>query len=324
MKAVYLIPRSSFVTELRSDTLWGLLMVAIRYVYSEEKLLSLLRKFIDNEPPFLVSSAMPFLINKNGKIIHYFPKVIFKPKPGDVNLKLRKKFKEIKFISQDDFESFINGLLDESEFVERLLKSNFDNDEDKTVLTHSIWIQTETTHNQIDLLSNTTGSKNGQGQLFLVTENFIYGGGLYFLLDGDDFTTVEPALRFLTHYGFGGDHSIGKGAFDFEIKDFELKLPPEANMFTTLSLYNPKPDELSHFLNRKDFVHYELKQRNGIIGAQFKTHSYRKKSYFTFVEGSTFPLIKKHNYYGRVLKTMDEPTAYSYCFAFAIPSKFKE
>ncbi|MCX7880662.1 MAG: type III-A CRISPR-associated RAMP protein Csm4 [Ignavibacteria bacterium] len=328
MKAVYLYPKSSYVTELRSDTLWGLILVAIRYVFSENKLLELLEKYLKNKPPFVVSSAFPFKMETDGTKIHFFPKPIwgkgFKVKTTDFNaLEIRKKLKKVKSLPQNIFEEFINGEITDESFIAKYSGNNVDNLESLENIIPKI-LDYSTVHNRIDLLKGTTMETEEGGQLFLTHEFFVQKGGLFFLIEGEDISYLEAALRFLSHFGFGGDHSTGKGAFDFEIKDFSIRVPQDPYCFVTLSLFNPTPEELNYFKSDADKFWYELVQRNGIIGAQFKRAEFRKKSFFAFAEGSTFPIIEGKKYYGRILKTMDEPSAYSNCLAFAIQAKFTE
>lgn len=351
MKAVYLLPKSSFVTELRSDTLWGLLMVAIRYVFSERKLLELLERFENGFPPFIISSAMPFLFSDSSKqnvIAHYFPKSIYqtadKTSSDIKKLEKRKKYKKLKYFVSEDFESLINGEADENGLIKKYFSNTEednsslpstsastrvnnrpDTEGDSTSLPRQPQINSVSIlHNTIDPLKGSTLELPTGGQLYYSKEYFIQNGGLFFLIDGDDISWVEPALRFLTHFGFGGDHSTGKGAVEFEIKDFNLRIPDNPDCFITLSLFNPKPEELTFFKENPNKFWYELVQRRGIVAAQFKKNSYRKKSFFAFAEGSVFPIIENHRYYGRILKTMEYPPAYSYCYAFVVPASFKE
>ncbi|MEJ5287588.1 MAG: hypothetical protein CH6_3709 [Candidatus Kapaibacterium sp.] len=323
MKAVYIYPKSSFATELRSDTLWGLIIMAIGYVWSEQKLIEIINSFLYGETPFVLSSAFPFRKNSEGEIQHYLPRPFLKPMlniKDDEIIDKRKKTKSIKFVIKPIFEKIINGEVDEKELID-FLYNNLDN------LDFAIDpIKVSNLHTTIDPMTGTTLELEGRGQLFFTYEFFFHKNyeGLFFLIDGDDLSFIDPALRFLTHFGIGADHSIGKGHFDFEIKDFSFRLPENPNSFVTLSLYTPTEDELNTFIQNKGNLYYELVQRKGIIGSQFKKKAFEKKPFFAFSEGSRFPAVVPKKYLGRIIKTMDEPPAFSYSFAFPIPARFKE
>ncbi|MGB9911879.1 MAG: type III-A CRISPR-associated RAMP protein Csm4 [Candidatus Kapaibacteriota bacterium] len=322
MKAIYLFPRSSFVTELRSDTLWGLIAVAIGYVFSEKYLIDFIEKYLNGGPPFLISSAMPFEINKDThEKVHYFPKPLFKSfknnfssEESKENIENRKKLKKCRYIPQSLFEELISGERQETDIPKEWLDNPFK-------LNDSLNL-----HNTIDPMTGSTLELEEGGQLYYTREFFLdrQHQGLFFLADGKDLSLLDPALRFLTHFGFGGDNSTGKGSFHFDIQDFTLQVPENPDYFVTLSLYNPELEELSFFKEDRDKLFYELTLRRGIIGSQFKKLGYEKKPYFAFSEGSTFPFVQEKNYLGRLLQTMEVPKAYSYAFAFPIPARFKE
>lgn len=71
MKTVYLEPKATFKTDLQSDTLFGLICWGIRQVFSEQKLEELLAQFAAGTPPFLLSSAFPFIRGEKGTYIIY-------------------------------------------------------------------------------------------------------------------------------------------------------------------------------------------------------------------------------------------------------------
>lgn len=75
MKQIYLIARGRMPQELRSDTLFGLLMWGVRQVCGRAALERLFSP-MDNDPPktpLCVSSAFPFADRKSGRV-HWFPR----------------------------------------------------------------------------------------------------------------------------------------------------------------------------------------------------------------------------------------------------------
>jgi CRISPR-associated protein Csm4 len=112
MKAVYLYPQSSYRTELKSDTLWGLIIVALSYLYDDDEVQSVVDSFKNGNPLFRISSAMYFQ-EENGKKQHYFPVPHTDPIDSATipdNMKSKyKKFKKVTRIDKNTFEILISG-----------------------------------------------------------------------------------------------------------------------------------------------------------------------------------------------------------------------
>ncbi|MBW7888627.1 MAG: type III-A CRISPR-associated RAMP protein Csm4 [Bacteroidetes bacterium] len=296
MIAVYLTPHSGFITPLRSDTLWGLLLVGIRTLYSEEKVNSIITSIEKREPPFLISSAFPFYNNKKEKE-HFLPKPFLAMKNTSFDRVLNdndrkdaailmnkyKQYKKLTYVSRRVFEQFINGRLSEAEYV-----SQFSQEQpaEQAVVTSDIL------HAPIDRLSGTTaGDEQGKGLLFYTHEYTIKKGGMYFLVNGER-SLLEPVLRFLQHFGFGGDNSVGKGIFNVEMEDFSLSFPAQPTHFVTLSLYSPRREELEAFKRSGLYLSYDVEMRSGRLGTHFlNTGENRKKALAQFTEGSVFPAL---------------------------------
>ena len=115
-------------------------------------------------------------------------------------------------------------------------------------------------------------------------------------------------MRFLSHYGIGGDRSIGKGRFKIsEISDFEIKTPADANARMSLSLYRPTEAELKQFLQgeQKKLMHYKLEDRLGRTqwggikqkpdkkAARGLQRFLHEDALLFFTEGSIVPLISE-------------------------------
>ena len=323
MHAVYLLPRSSYVTHLRSDTLWGLIIVALRNVYSDEMATEIVQEAISGTPRFIVSSAMLYEETKEERL-HYFPRPILKPDLRESTtleqLRRFKKFKKIRQLPQSLWEDLICGRIGQVELYEKLARKNkFDN---------KVQMKENRLHVAIDRLTNTTLKQSDRGQLFYTEEYYISRnrGGLFFLVDGE-ISLIEPALRFLQHYGFGGDVSIGKGVFDVEIKnDFQIETPDNPTHFTTLSLYLPTESELKTFSAQQSQVWYELEVREGRIANHFiGGNGFRKPPVTVFCEGSTFPILSRTRL-GRAisLQKIDHIDITYSGFAFSIPACWKE
>ena len=306
----------------------------------------LVNLFLDTKPPFVISSVMYFSKNENNKIVHYLPKPIVCNFEYEIDSAIKmtyyKKFKKLNIVNQSNFEDLINGRISDKDlfqeyisYMELLNKPKLNEEEKDRLDKYKLLFSIPSTknelvmHNTIDRMSGSTLEKDDAGQLYYTDEKFLdENEGLFFLIEGD-FSIIEPALRFLVHFGFGGNNTIGKGNFRYEIKDFNINMPKDnVNSFISLSLFNPKQNELDDFMKEenKDKLWYELEFRAGRIGVHFaedpdKNH---KDIVANFKEGSSFPNIDL-KFPGRILQTGKSNThnIYSNGLAFKIPSNLK-
>jgi len=333
MKAVYLYPNTTFATEFRSDTLYGLLLVAIKNVYGEELLLDMLEQFDSGKPPFVLSSAFPFVASNTGEIVHYLPKPLNTNfNTGNLakeDVDKLKKFKKVDLISKDIFEKIINGELSEKEYFNN---GNWDKIS-KPLKTVNV-LKTS-----IDRLTGSTLELEGRGQLHYSEEYYIESdtkfevigsesrNGLYFIVQSNDevFQYIEGGLRFLQHFGLGGDNSSGKGYFSVEISSFDIRHPDSSDAKTILSLLSPNANELDMIENHKDLCAYKYEVRRGHIGKHFvNSTQYKKEGVTVFTEGSILPLPDK-NAPGstRIVANVEDISIRYIGYALCFPVNFK-
>lgn len=343
---VYLKPVGSGTvrSDLRSDTLWGAICWAIRLIESEEALLKFIRSYEDDiSQSFLLSSAFPYAESyveesKTWEKTHFFPKSKLKNNvyklinevEGDVHktkLDYRKTFKkeESHFLRQTVFQSLLSGRSEESDSVENRAPQ---------VIIRPM------THNTINRMYGGTLTLNSdQGQLFHTDDSFLKSlkderSGWFFLIQGN-IERISPALRFLEHFGIGGDRSIGKGRFSIEGPyPFSIKTPSAPNAQMTLSLYRPKESELVQILERgtNQTLNYTLEERQGksIWKKQKGKNASQRldKAALFFQEGSVFPIVEnaQDGIFGCNLSCGTHPAGfetYRYGHAFMVPLKIK-
>lgn len=289
MKAIYLESRGAYRNELHSDTLFGLICWAIREVFSEARLVELLEAFAAGQPPFLISSAFPRA--QDGKPFLPRPQ-LQPPQPvGEQEEAQRlKRYKRLRYIPAEHFNQFVQG-----GYSERSYYASGDWREVEDEVEDLVPQRTDRLRSTIDRLSGTT---DGEGTLFAGTE-YRAGSGLYFLLDGAEAELVENALRFLEDFGWGGGNSVGYGHFAATVGESPLGEPVAApDRFVTLSLYHPRPEELTHF--RTGEAWYELTVRKGKVGGHFlAAGDFWKRSVLMFAPGSTFSAMAEKQVYGR-------------------------
>lgn len=307
MKIVYLVPETGFTTELRSDTLWGIVCWGIRNIYGQGALEEFIGTCKSGNPAFIISSAFPF-IEENGAKSYFLPKPMMpswsapdstnRLSPKEVISKSTrdKKNKKKAFLRLSEYEKLVCGEASMEELIEA--------SEPPRITSYSF------THNTIDRIKNGTLQKDSTGQLFHVDERFIQPGnehgnscgGLFFLADGPDTGMLEGAIRWLSHVGIGGDRHIGKGKFRITMEEFRIRQAEDFNAVTNLSLYYPSREnrELEHFKGNSLF-NYLIEERQGYYGFM-KYKQYIKPAVRMFKEGSVFPSIQGPDLYGSLRK----------------------
>ncbi len=302
--------KSGLKSTLPSDTLWGNLCWAIKYLYGDEELREFLNSYVNGNPQLIVSSTFPFL-KKSVETIYFFPRPILPLRPFDeiqVNIESKSLSDKLKDMAQR--KDHKNILLIEQSLFEKIINGEADYEDEcfKQTVNYPAIISNSIIRNTINRLQGGTLEINGTGQLFTEDEYYIqYNApdtkgtetGLYFLVVDHTQGKLQAALRLLSHIGIGGNRSIGKGVFEFRITDLQIRQPPNANALLNLSLYLPENNELKKYLSKPFLLNYQLEQRTGYYGHLVRG-KYKKKAVTYFKEGSVFPLINQ-NVYGKNL-----------------------
>ncbi len=267
---------------VHSDTLWGALANAY---------LTLDLPFEFEHPKFLVSSAFP-----------YFDECLFFPAPmnalnylfDEVEDEQIKLLKKVKYVEKRLFETLINGQKPSWDSLYLYKKNN-------TLLLQEPCDELEETpvfeiHETPRVTLDRYTDSAVEGQIFYFAQmEFAPHAGLFFVVrfaDAQEQIHFEAALRFLGDEGLGADRTVGKGLFDFEAQELELKTPKTAEMFTTLALYHPLKDEIKNGLMQN--ARYDLITRKG-FAFNPAVRGKRRKFVRMFIEGSVFSRIQKEN-----------------------------
>lgn len=334
MRIIYLNPKSPFTKNIRSDTLWGLICWGIRNLFTQQEFNDFLASYSSEMDGMLkLSSAFPFFIIDGQKQL-YFPRPQCRPfnwneylagkgkkEKADVFSEL-KKFKKASLVKEDVFRKIISGELSETEFFGHPEYWNPKKIKGTGLITSDVM------HNTINRLSGSTPENGG---LYTKETSFANNYGLFFLIDGDDKfeSMVLAAMRFYTHTGLGGDSSIGLNNFEISSEKYSFPVVESAECFVTLSLYNPKEDEISWIMQNKEYSWYDIEKRKGKMGSQYsRSEDFWKKSILMFKEGSVFKQMNK-TIYGRnaVVKKANAQHDFDvlqYGLAFNLPIKVSE
>jgi len=324
MKLVTLTPQSSFRTQLRSDTLFGLIAWGIRTLWGKDELVKMLDHFKSGNIPFLISSAFPFRKNASNETVYFLPKPIVRPPEIDAghydieDMQNYKKYKKLRFVSYDLFNRLINGTCSEEDILREKCGTHLARGE--------AFEKSHIMHNVINRLTGTTRDAG----LYYTEEYFPRNSGLFFLLDfrlDDYIEKIKAVWRLFNDIGMGGDVSIGKGLFKIKMEEADfLKTPDNANALVTLSLYFPQASERIAYTENAGVLWYELERRKGRVGGKlFKTASFWKETVNVLREGSTFPNLG-NDYYGSFpqVKHLKDFDVYYYGLAFPVPMRMKE
>lgn len=304
MKIVYLYNwKNGVKSSLPSDTLWGNLCWGFLYLYGESTLLDFLKSYEGEKPNLIMSSAFPYYITQNQEVKLFFPKPCYPLNEQNLEVESnedkiqkmveRKKLKKIQWVEYSLWKQLIQDQYREEDF--------------KNTIQAPKLFSSSITRNTIDRINGGTLQKGKHGQLFVEDyyllelqnppETELQEIGLFFLCQDHTEGKLEAVLRLLSHWGIGGNKSIGKGIFEFRMEDFEIFEPQNANAMMNLSLYYPLQEELKFYKNHSKLFQYQLEIRKGYYG-ELIDGKYQKQPLFYFKEGSIFPLLPK-DYYGQ-------------------------
>ena len=275
------------VTEIcHSDTFFSALCQEILKIYDESKLTDFVDMVDDGD--LIFSSLLPY----NGNEL-FLPKPILlidrteRNEENTASSVLKKKMKNLNYVSINDFSRYIECLK---------TGSVFDYDE-------NIYNVCETeTYAKVSL--NTDSDKNNI--YFVGSTYFKKGCGLYVLVaykNDEQLEFFESVLDSLGYSGIGGKRSSGYGKFEridemYPLKGSNLKeenlfyelLEGNCDYYETLSLISPSEQELEDSDFESSF--YKLISRNGFVYSTTYTDEntlVKRKSLTMFSEGSCFP-----------------------------------
>ena len=313
-------PLTSFRTPLQSDTIFGHLMWALRYLEGEEALVAFLDRCRSGAPPMLVSAGFP-----SG----YLPLPVLSPgqepeKQGRKDKKqdrdptiadrvvrkmLRKALQDDRYLplelwqeiadhlSGDVLESSLGGACEEQRRLREELRELKEQEQDHSII-----------HTAVDRV---TGSAR-EGRLFVSEETF-YGPGRTFdvwhkvLAKDDDLVArLNRWWRWVQRNGFGRRKSAGHGAFRIECDglieaDAELPQVANPNGFVTLSAWIPRRGNPTK-------VTYRTRIKRGKLAETLALPSPWKKPLLMLKPGAVARLPKGEKtvreWYGRMVQDM--------------------
>lgn len=306
-----------------SDTVFSALCWAWMLLFGEDELKKLLDQFLKSQPPFLISSALP-----------YADGVLFLPCPMTVRGRDDEetcRLKRVGYISFEVYKLLLAGSFpQEPVFIQRgrlwLTKDEFkglpgttrDKDEVRGFLRewaslgkmqkpepvqyahcYRLWEVGELPHVAVDRVT-LASSIFHEGEV-----RFAQGCGMYILIcllsEGVQ-GKLLAALRLLEDEGLGGRRSTGRGFFEVE-ETGEVEFPEVAHgdCIMLLSLLNPRESELPALLSPRN-VAYQLMARRGWVYS-VRARNLRRKRVMMFAEGSVLGRVDD-SFAGRMVNVL--------------------
>lgn len=306
---IRIVPTSLQLTPWQADTVFGSLCWMLRHREGDAALERFLKPFLDRDPPFLLSNAMPanFLPLPFSLRIRPPAQSARASHAGREAYRRDKVMKRVSYLPEAVFREVCQGTDTIGELP----------DQDFTTTASQL-------HASINRITGTTGSDELGGRLFELTGEVpavdIRSYALYIaerkpgILD-----EVLPLLCDMQWSGFGKKKSSGMGAFILEGEPEPWSYPvPEgmANGFVTLSGFVPaRNDPVRGF--------WKIQVKHGKLGEHFAVNGSPFKIPWIFLEpGSCFGTGgPPGEIYGRMLTglTARDPRIVQYGFAFPVP-----
>lgn len=312
---VYIYPISLF-PDLHSDKIFGAILATMNDLFPSI-VDDLIKRFEENNPPFLISSAFPFLEINNRKI-RFYPKLLLTEKFDlSYDMEIIKDFDKVNFLQEEIFFDIINGNLSFNEIL-----NNYDTyfQIGEFLLNQNLNIKKIQNFSKKMIVSqNRINRLNNHFKVFY-SEGIKYNNshGLFFhisFFDEDFIEILNAVFRLLKDRGFGGKISIGRGQFEYEIENYDVykdhnsKFSTNDKYFVTLSRFIPTEDDLK-FIDLNS--NYELGFKRG----KNRFGDICKQSIF-FTEGSTF-LANENKYFGKLFVSSEHSVEYGFAFNLKI------
>jgi len=254
---------------LLADSLFSALCVTIAEVAGVSEVEKLLARFPIREsasqPPFRLTSLMPYAAN-----VYFLPYPVIAPPnvPGATDLRKRKRFKNIQWVSEVVFRALAIG--------KRPSDALDDRDRPITIHGGKVWLAQAEKDQLADFIARDPETNAVQAPVLWRTDrrprvtvdrqtsaSTVYGtgttqfnragdlrAGLYTVIewlvnDADLRALVQKTFEQLGAAGIGGERSSGYGQFEPEFTDLKTWSigAPDGSYFATLSPYHPRESE---------------------------------------------------------------------------------
>lgn len=293
-------PCAPFQTPLHSDTLFGHVCWALRYLKGENELLKFLISFDENNASLILSSGFPK---------DFLPMPVLRPlsieeenelwqeykKGSQTRLDFTremKMFKKLSYIEITAIEMLKNNLSYYHLYTKHLHGEILL--EKKNILKTE---QVEVWHNSKNRLTD----RVVEGKLFAKEDTFYKEDMKLCVFIEDNYferKVLNEIFDFIALGGYGADKSVGRGAFIYElVEGWDLPESNNPTAFMTLSHYHPKPEDFHNGF-------YDISTKFGKIGGHWAARvdgGPYKMPVLMLNPGSIFITNNQKSFYGRLI-----------------------
>ena len=311
-------PSSPFQTTLHSDTLFGHICWALRYLSGEDKLLEFLAAFRPDNVPLILSSGSP-----KG----YLPMPVLRPLSnseaeslgqkyykGSTGLDITRELKNLKKVPYIQIPA-LEMLKDDLSYY-NLYAKHFNSEilleKPKESVTIEVW------HNAKNRLTD----RVVEGKLFAKSDTFFNKGAELVVYIEDTYFSRDMLLEliyFISRSGYGADKSSGRGMFEYELLDqWELPESEDPNAFLNLSQYHPTEGDFSDGF-------YDMTTKFGKIGGHWAAGidgGPYKMPILMLNPGSVFMRDDYRSFYGGIIKNVHKKEGVVH-YGIALPLKVR-
>ncbi|MBB5022247.1 type III-A CRISPR-associated RAMP protein Csm4 [Desulfurispira natronophila] len=286
-RRIRILPQSSFVTPLQSDTLFGQFCWLYRDVHGNEALEALLSDM--SNPPLVFSDGFP---------AGFLPRPILKPVklPTQMQDGMGKEYKKFAFFPFEVIQK-LQGNLTEGAIATEYLQNR------QQWPKPALPAKSMVTKNALNSFSHSTAGESGQ--LYGSNELFYPHGSqldLYVRFDPQKVSgeTLQEITELMGMQGYGKDASTGRGRFkvsDWCEATMLQSAPAETNAFVALS----SCVACSSADPAYGKVFTKFAKHGGGLAARGK---HMKNPVVLYQPGSTFGIIQPRDVYGRMLANL--------------------
>lgn len=215
-----------------------------------------------------LSDAFPYI---GDKFLIPKPHIFVEHSQGENSSIIKKAYKKLKYITIDDFESYLNGTFDVLNAVQ----------------------MSELGVSSLKISASIRNEEEETKPYEVGTYSFYDGCGLYLIIgysSNDMKALVDLLMDQLQHSGLGGKRSSGYGRFVFEVFEVDKwlndRLNCEATKYMLLNTALPTENELEDVVKN---ANYSLIKRSGFVASSGYSDTWqRKKDLVMFQSGSCF------------------------------------
>ena len=302
---------SPIITQFQSDTLFGHICWAIRYLWGAERLTVFLSKYKVKPPPLLISNGFP-----EG----FLPKPILPPvrqadsQPilSDDRILDSHTIKSIKKANLVPISVF--KALQDSKISPQGLFAAMYRDYNAIMDVEKKRVNASVRHNTVNRIKNRVEEGLFDQNEFFCREDFnLFSVYVRTSLFSED--NLQEVFEFMGDNGFGKDKNTGKGHFKVEKVGVGIDLPTweNPNAFMTLSSYIPAEGE------ETTRAYYRVLQKHGKLGGMYAQGNPFKKPLLMLKAGSVFYDNPLKSSYGSLIEEVHHTHKHVRHYAYAFP-----